>query len=151
VILQDDVEIGANCTIDRGTIGDTVIDAGTKLDNLVHLAHNVKVGRHVVMAAQVGISGSTRIEDRVAIGGQAGLVEHLVIARDSVIGAQAGLTKSVREPGSAVWGYPAKPLKDAKRIEIYLRRLPELFERVDALIERLSPAQAAQPPEERKA
>ena len=138
VVLEDDVEIGANATIDRGTIGETRIATGTKLDNMVHLAHNVKIGKHVVIAGQTGVSGSTCIEDRVAIGGQAGLVEHLTIAHDSVIGAQAGVTKSIKKPGSAVWGYPAKPLRDAKRIEIYLRRLPELFQQVEDLVKRLA-------------
>lgn len=129
VILEDDVEIGANCAIDRGTVGETRIEAGVKLDNLVHIAHNVRIGRDSVLAAQVGISGSTVIGRDVAVGGQAGLVEHLVIGDHSVIGAQAGVTKSFPNPGSAIWGYPAKSLREAKVLEVYLRKLPELFKR----------------------
>ena len=146
VVLEDDVEVGANCTIDRAVVGETRIAAGTKLDNLVHLAHNVQVGRHVVMAAPVGISGSTRIGDRVSIGGQAGLVEHLEVAADSMIGAQAGVTKSISTPGSAVWGYPAKALRDAKKIEVYLRRLPELFQRVEDLVKKVAGESSATDP-----
>ncbi|MCG3118353.1 MAG: UDP-3-O-acylglucosamine N-acyltransferase [bacterium] len=132
VILEDGVEIGANCTIDRSTFGETRIRRGTKLDNLVHLAHNVEVGEHTVIAAQTGVSGSTKIGSRVTIAGQVGFVGHVEIGDDSTIGAQAGVTKSI-PAGMTVSGYPAREHNLARKEDVARRRLPELLKRVRAL------------------
>ncbi len=132
VVLEDRVEIGANCTIDRGTFGDTRIRSGTKLDNLVHVAHNVEIGENTVIAAQTGISGSTKIGSRVTIAGQVGFVGHITIGDDTVFGAQAGVTKSI-PPGITVSGYPAKLHSRARREEAALRRLPEALKRLRKL------------------
>ncbi len=134
--IGDDVDIGANVTIDRGSIGDTVIGPGTKIDNLVHIAHNVRIGRNAIIVAQVGIAGSTRIGDYVVIAGQAGLVGHLNVGDRAKIGAQAGVIGDV-EAGTEVSGYPARPHREGMKIQALLRRLPELFERLKALEEKL--------------
>ena len=107
VVIEDHVEIGANTTIDRATIGSTIIRSGAKLDNLIQIAHNVEVGNSTVIAAQAGISGSTKIGNGVMIGGQAGIVGHIKIADDVKINAQSGVSKSVKTPGNAVTGSPA--------------------------------------------
>jgi len=132
VVLEDSVEIGANCTIDRGTFGETRIRRGTKLDNLIQIAHNVEVGEHTVIAAQTGVSGSTKIGNRVTIAGQVGLVGHIEIGDDATIGARAGVTKSI-PPEITVWGYPAREHSLARKEEAARRRLPELLKRVRAL------------------
>jgi UDP-3-O-[3-hydroxymyristoyl] glucosamine N-acyltransferase len=132
VVLEDGVEIGANCTIDRGTFGETRIRRGTKLDNLVHVAHNVEVGENTVMAAQTGVSGSTKIGSRVTIAGQVGFVGHIEIGDDTTFGAQAGVSKSI-PAGMTVSGYPAREHQLARREEAAKRRLPELLKRVRAL------------------
>ena len=132
VILEDGVEIGANSTIDRGTFGETRIRRGTKIDNLVHLAHNVEVGEHTVVAAQSGVSGSTKIGNRVTIAGQVGFVGHIAIGDDTTFGAQAGVTKSI-PAGITVSGYPAREHTLARREEAARRRLPALLKRVKAL------------------
>ena len=110
VVIEDDVEIGANSTIDRGTGPDTVIGAGTKIDNLVQIAHNVRLGRGCVVVSQVGISGSTDIGDFVMMGGQAGLTGHLSIGAGARIAAQSGVMRDV-EPGATVAGSPAMPVR----------------------------------------
>src|SRR5205085_3561312 len=107
VVVEDYVEIGANATIDRATIGSTVIKKGAKLDNLIQIAHNVEVGNNTVIAAQAGISGSTKIGNNVMIGGQAGIVGHIQIADGAKIGAQSGVQKSIKVPDSMVVGSPA--------------------------------------------
>ena len=135
VVIEDNVEIGANCTVDRATIGETRIKKGCKVDNLIHIAHNVEVGENTVMAAQVGISGSTIIGKDVQIGGQAGLIHHLKIGDRVQIGAQSGLINSLPED-TYVWGTPAKKLAETKKIEIYLRKIPDLFKRVRNLEKR---------------
>lgn len=122
VIIGDDVEIGANSTIDRGAGPDTVIGAGTMIDNLVQIGHNVQIGRGCVLVAQVGISGSTRLGDHVMVGGQGGLAGHLTIGSGARIAAQAGILRDVA-PGEAVMGYPAVPLKDFFRQVAILQRL----------------------------
>ncbi|MSO92144.1 MAG: UDP-3-O-(3-hydroxymyristoyl)glucosamine N-acyltransferase [Rhodospirillales bacterium] len=122
VIIEDDVEIGANTTIDRGAGPDTVIGAGTKIDNLVQIAHNVRLGRHCIVVAQVGISGSTRVGDYVMIGGQAGLTGHLTIGDGARIAAQSGVMRDVG-PGDDVGGSPAKPMKDWLRGVAAVERL----------------------------
>ncbi len=132
VVLEDFVEIGANCAIDRGTFGETRICRGTKLDNLIHVAHNVRIGENTVIAAQTGISGSTRIGKEVTIAGQVGFVGHIEVGDRSVFGAQAGVTKSI-PAGITVSGYPAKPHFQARREEAALRRAPELLKRVKKL------------------
>jgi UDP-3-O-[3-hydroxymyristoyl] glucosamine N-acyltransferase len=134
VEIQDDVEIGANTTIDRGSLDRTEIGAGTKLDNLVHIAHNVSIGENTVIAAQTGISGSVVIGKNVAFGGQAGLGDHCEIEDGAVIGGQAGILpgKIVRS-GQIVWGTPARPLHKFKEQFVWLSRLPELAERVKRL------------------
>ena len=145
VIIEDDVEIGANCAIDRATIGETRILSGVKLDNLVHIAHNVVVGENTVMAGQTGISGSTKIGKNCIFGGQAGLPGHLTIAANTSVGAQSGVHKSITEPGKSYFGYPAKEIHRALRVEGAINQLPELLEEVRSLrkeLERLKSIQA---------
>jgi UDP-3-O-[3-hydroxymyristoyl] glucosamine N-acyltransferase len=125
LVIADDVEIGANTTVDRGALGETRIGAGTKIDNLVHIAHNCILGRNVIIAAQTGISGSSIIEDGAILGGQVGLGEHAHIGPDVILGGGAGVLshKKVRGPGEVFWGRPARPLKQ------YLRDLARLSRR----------------------
>jgi len=134
VEIQDDVEIGANTTIDRGSLDRTQIGAGTKLDNLVHIAHNVCIGENTVIAAQTGISGSSVVGSNVAFGGQVGVADHCEIEDGAVIGAQAGIPsgKTVRS-AQIVWGTPARPLDKFKKQFAWFSRLPELAERVKRL------------------
>jgi UDP-3-O-[3-hydroxymyristoyl] glucosamine N-acyltransferase len=122
LVIEDDVEIGANTTIDRGALGETRIGAGTKIDNLVHIAHNCVLGRNVIIAAQTGISGSSVIEDGAILGGQVGLGEHAHVGPGVILGGGAGVLshKKVRGPGQVFWGRPARPLKQ------YLRDLARL-------------------------
>ncbi|HAO46777.1 MAG TPA: UDP-3-O-(3-hydroxymyristoyl)glucosamine N-acyltransferase [Ferruginibacter sp.] len=130
VIVEDGVEIGANTTIDRATIGSTLIKAGAKLDNLLQIAHNVEVGNNSVIAAQSGISGSTKIGNNVMIGGQVGIVGHIKIADGTKINAQSGVSKSIKTPNSAVTGSPAFDYTSALRSQAASRNLPELEKRV---------------------
>ncbi len=136
VEIGDDVEVGANTTIDRATTDSTRIGDGTKIDNLVQIGHNVVVGRHCIIVAQVGISGSTELEDYVTIGGQAGLIGHIRLGRGAQVGAQSGVSKSV-PAGATVFGYPAAPIALFKRVHAYLQRLPQLFQRAKDLEERV--------------
>jgi len=133
VVIEDNVEIGSNSTIDRATIGSTVIHSGAKLDNLIQIAHNVEVGHHTVVAAQSGVSGSTKIGNNVMIGGQAGIVGHLVIADGTKINAQSGVSKSIKTPNTAVTGSPAYDYTSALRSQALTRNLPELEKRVKDL------------------
>ncbi|HEX2607796.1 MAG TPA: UDP-3-O-(3-hydroxymyristoyl)glucosamine N-acyltransferase [Flavisolibacter sp.] len=133
VIIEDNVEIGANTTIDRATMGSTVIKAGAKLDNLIQIAHNVEVGNSTVIAAQAGVSGSTKIGSNVMIGGQAGLVGHIQVADGSKINAQSGVSKSMKEPYSIVTGSPAADYTSALRSQAVFRNLPELEKRIHEL------------------
>lgn len=135
VIIEDHVEIGANTTIDRATMGSTCIKNGAKLDNLIQVAHNVEVGESTVIAAQVGISGSTKIGKNVMIGGQAGLVGHIQIAEGSKINAQSGVSKSLKEPYSTVTGSPAGDYTQSLRSQAVFRNLPQLEKRVQELEE----------------
>jgi UDP-3-O-[3-hydroxymyristoyl] glucosamine N-acyltransferase len=129
VIIGDDVEIGANVTIDRGALGPTVIGKGTKIDNLVQIAHNVEIGEHCLVIAQVGIAGSSKLGNYVVLAGQVGIGGHLKIGNQATIGAQAGVMTDV--PDKATWlGAPAQPDKDFKRQVIALRRLPDLLKRI---------------------
>jgi UDP-3-O-[3-hydroxymyristoyl] glucosamine N-acyltransferase len=127
-----DVEIGANTTIDRGSIGDTVIGAGTKIDNLVQVGHNCRIGRSVIIVSQAGISGSTKVGDGAVLGGQSGFQGHIEVGAGARIGAQAGVTASVA-PGETVSGYPARPHREALRVQAATFRLPELMRRVKEL------------------
>ena len=136
VFVGDDVEIGANTTIDRATTDATRIGSGTKIDNLVQVGHNVVTGEHCIIVAQVGISGSTRLEDYVTIGGQAGIIGHVNLGRGAQIGAQSGVSKSV-SANATVFGTPAVALSIFKRLNAYLKRLPTLFERTKQLEERV--------------
>jgi len=144
VVIESDVEIGANCTIDRATIGETRIKKGCKLDNLVQVAHNVVVGENTVIAAQSGISGSTKIGEHVTIAGQVGIIGHIEVGDDAILAAQSGISKSV--PKGEVWfGYPAAPISKQKKIEVVLRHLPEMSKKfkimektVDGLKDKLS-------------
>ena len=136
-IVEDDVEIGANCTIDRGSIGRTVVGAGAKLDNLVHVAHNVEIGPRSILVAQVGVAGSTRTGEGVSMGGQAGLIGHLKIGAGARIGAQAGVIGDVAE-GQTVSGYPARDHKTYLRAMAKLMQLPEFAKRLRRLERRVA-------------
>ena len=130
--IGEDCEIGANTTIDRGSIGDTVVGRGTKIDNLVQIGHNCRVGSHVIIVSQVGISGSTRVGDGAVLGGQAGVQGHIEIGAGAKVGGQAGVTASV-PAGVTVSGYPARPHREAMRIQAAVFGLPKLVERLKAL------------------
>lgn len=132
VIIEDDVELGANCTIDRATVGETRIKKGCKLDNLVQVAHNVVIGENTVIAAQSGIAGSTKIGKHVTIAGQVGIVGHIEIGDDAILAAQSGISKNVPK-GEVVFGSPAIPLKKQKKIEAVQRHLPEMNKKLHQL------------------
>lgn len=142
VVIEDDVEIGANVTIDRARFGRTVIGRGTKIDNLVQIAHNVEIGQNAIIVAQSGISGSTTIGQNVILAGQSGIVGHITIGDNAVVAAQAGVSKSV-PPNTQVWGYPAKPIARAKRINACVQRLPELVKTVEVLQRRIEELEKA--------
>ena len=137
VVIGDDVEIGANAALDRARFSRTTVGEGTKIDNLVQIAHNVTIGRHCLLCSQVGISGSTTLEDYVVLGGQAGLGGHITIGKGAKAGGQAGITSDV-EAGAFVNGTPAIPFQLERRLAILHQRLPNLFKRVDALEARKS-------------
>jgi len=141
VVIEDHVEIGANCTIDRATLGETRIEQGVKLDNLVQVAHNVIIGRNTVVAAQSGISGSTKIGKNVVVGGQVGFAGHITVGDQVTIGAQSGVSKSLDE-NAVYFGYPARPIMQAKREEAALRKLPELLKRIYNLEKELNELRA---------
>lgn len=132
VVIEDNVEIGSNCSIDRATIGETKICKGVKLDNQIQIAHNVEIGENTVIAAQVGIAGSTKIGKRCMIGGQSGLVGHLRICDDVIIGAAVGVSKSIDKPGIYT-GYRARPHREDMKLEIGIRNLGKLDERIKEL------------------
>ena len=132
VQIDDDVEIGANVTIDRARFGRTWIQEGTKIDNLVQIAHNVVIGRHCLIVAQAGISGSTKLGNYVTLAGQVGLVGHIEIGDRTIVAAQSGVTKNLG-PDQIVFGYPALPLRESKEQLARIGRLPKLYERVKKL------------------
>ena len=132
VVIGDDVEIGANSTLDRARFSRTVVGEGTKIDNLVQIAHNVTIGKHCILCSQVGISGSTTLEDYVILGGQAGVGGHITLGQGSKAGGQAGISSDL-PPGSYVNGTPAIPYMLERRIAVLQQRLPELFKRVERL------------------
>ena len=129
VVVHDDVEIGANAAIDRGTLGPTVIGAGTKIDNLVHIAHNVTIGKHCLIMGQVGFAGSTTLGDYTVVASQSGIADHLKIGNRVTIGAKSGVMRDL-EDGARVLGIPALPDRQTKRQMIALQQLPELIKRL---------------------
>jgi UDP-3-O-[3-hydroxymyristoyl] glucosamine N-acyltransferase len=134
-VIEDDVEIGANTTIDRGSVDDTVIGAGTKIDNLVHIAHNVRIGRLCLILAQAGIAGSARLEDGVVIAGQAGLGGHITIGARAQIAGQAGVFGDV--PAGESWsGYPARPHRQSLRASAAVLRLADIIKKLERMVER---------------
>jgi len=135
VEIDSEVEIGANCTIDRGALGPTKIGRGCKIDNLVQIAHNVELGENCIIIAQVGISGSTKLGNGVILAGQVGLVGHIELGDGVMVGAQSGVNHSI-PAGKSYFGYPAREIMSTKRIEACLSRLPELFKRVRELEEK---------------
>ncbi len=137
VVIEDDVEIGANTTIDRPAVGETRIGAGTKIDNLVQVAHGVTVGRHVLLAAQVGIAGSSTLEDHVTLAGQVGVAGHLTLGKGVIATAQTGIPNSV-EAGSLISGYPAIDNRDWLKASAVFRKLPELKKTVAELQRRIA-------------
>lgn len=138
VVIEDEVEIGANTVIDRATMGHTLIKKGAKLDNLVQIAHNVELGEHTVIAAQAGISGSTKLGRNVMIGGQAGLVGHIKLADQVKVNAQSGVSKSIEEKGKAVTGSPAFDFREMLRAQSIIKKLPELLRRIEILEKKLN-------------
>jgi UDP-3-O-[3-hydroxymyristoyl] glucosamine N-acyltransferase len=144
VVIEDDVELGANTTVDRPAVGETRIRAGAKIDNLVQIGHGVVVGRNALMAAQVGIAGSTQVGDDVIFGGQVGVGGHLTIGRGAVAVGQSGVTNSL-DPGALVAGYPAIDNREWRKASVIFRRLPELKRRIEELEARLAKLAAHDP------
>ena len=138
VMIDDDVEIGANTTIDRSTMGSTRVHKGVKLDNLIHLAHNVEVGENTAMAAQVGVSGSTHIGKNCVVGGQSGFVGHLHIANGSKFGGQCGIMGSIKEENQEFMGTPIQPLKQYLRTNARFRHIDEMARKLEALEKELA-------------
>lgn len=138
VIIEDQVEIGANSCIDRATLGSTVIKAGAKLDNLVQLAHNVEIGSHTAIAAQAGIAGSTKLGPHCMIGGQAGLVGHLEIAPQTKIDAQSGVNRSIKQSGQAFRGSPIQPYRNQLKSEVLFRKLADMAQQIHHLEQEMS-------------
>ncbi len=143
VIIEDDVEIGANTTIDRATLGSTIIRKGAKLDNLIQIAHNVEVGERTVIAAQAGISGSTKIGKQAMIGGQAGIVGHIILADGTKINAQSGVSKSVKKENVALTGSPAHDYSAMLRAQAVFRTLPDMEKKLKELEKELESLRAA--------
>lgn len=133
VVIEDDVEIGANTCIDRSTMGQTIIHKGVKLDNLIQVAHNVEIGQNTVIAAQTGIAGSTKVGQWCMFGGQVGMAGHIHIADQTHVGAQAGITNSVKQPGQTIIGSPAWDAKGFMKSAAIYRRLPEMYQKINEL------------------
>lgn len=133
VVVESYVEIGANACIDRAAIGSTLIRTGVKIDNLVHIAHNVEVGKNTAMAAQVGVAGSSKIGENVQLGGQVGVAGHLTLANGTRVQAQSGVASSVHQPNQALFGSPAIPYNDYVRAYVVFKKLPELQRKIDQL------------------
>ncbi|MCW8804672.1 MAG: UDP-3-O-(3-hydroxymyristoyl)glucosamine N-acyltransferase [Ignavibacteriaceae bacterium] len=136
VVIEDDVEIGANSTIDRAAMGSTIVKKGSKIDNLVQIAHNVSVGSNTVMSAQSGVSGSVKIGNNSILAGQVGIAGHLEIGDNVILIAQSGVSKSITKPG-IYFGSPAKEFRTAKILEAHIRNLPDYFERIKKLEEEI--------------
>ena len=142
VVIEDDVELGANTTVDRGALGRTRIGRGTKLDNMVHVGHNCDIGERVVIAAQTGISGSVTIEDDCVIGGQVGFGDHIRVQSGAIIGSKAGvLPGKIVRPG-VWWGIPIQPLDQYKRLNAHISRLPHVREELKELKNRIKELEA---------
>jgi UDP-3-O-[3-hydroxymyristoyl] glucosamine N-acyltransferase len=137
VVIEDDVELGANCAVDRATMGETRIKRGVKLDNLIQVGHNVVIGESTVIAAQTGISGSTKVGRFNMIGGQVGFTGHLSIADNTKIGAQSGVHRSIEKPGTVIFGTPALPQRESFRVQGALTQLPDLLVTVRQLRQRI--------------
>jgi UDP-3-O-[3-hydroxymyristoyl] glucosamine N-acyltransferase len=137
VIIEDDVEIGSNVSIDRAAMGSTIIKRGCKIDNLVQIAHNVVLGEHTVISSQTGVSGSTKVGDHCILAGQAGLVGHIEIGNNVVITAQSGVSKSILKPGYYM-GSPARDIKTAQKIGVHLHNLPEYAKKISDLEEEIN-------------
>jgi UDP-3-O-[3-hydroxymyristoyl] glucosamine N-acyltransferase len=133
VVIEDDVEIGSNVSVDRATIGSTIIHKGVKLDNLIQVAHNVEIGENTGCAAQVGISGSSKLGKNCIVAGQVGIVGHLTIADNTIIGAQSGVTNNIEEKGKVILGSPAYNISDSRKSIAVYRKLPELYKKVNEL------------------
>jgi UDP-3-O-[3-hydroxymyristoyl] glucosamine N-acyltransferase len=146
-IIEDDVEIGAYSCVDRGALGQTRIGRGTKIDNLVQIAHNVDIGERVVIAAQTGISGSTVIEDDAVIGGQVGMGDHARVQSGAIIGSKAGILPGKIVRAGVWWGIPVQPLNQYKRLNAHLSRVPQMREEIKALKERIAELEKAVNPE----
>jgi UDP-3-O-[3-hydroxymyristoyl] glucosamine N-acyltransferase len=138
VIIEDNVEIGANAAIDRATIGSTIIRKGVKLDNLIQIGHNVEVGENTVMAGQTGVAGSTKVGRNCMFAGQVGIAGHLKIADGTIIGAQSGIAGDVKKQNSVLFGYPAIDHRDYLRSSVVFRKLPELKTKIDELEKQIS-------------
>lgn len=137
VIVEDNVEIGSNCSLDRATMGSTIIRKGVKLDNLVQIAHNAEVGENTVIAGLSGVAGSTKVGKQCVIGAQVGIVGHITIADGTQIGGQSGIPKSIKEPNQQFIGSPAMPLKEAFKSQVILRNLPQLELRIRELEQKI--------------
>ncbi|NLK47299.1 MAG: UDP-3-O-(3-hydroxymyristoyl)glucosamine N-acyltransferase [Bacteroidales bacterium] len=137
VVLEDDVEIGANTTVDRATLGSTIIRKGVKIDNLVQVAHNVEVGEHSVIASQTGIAGSSKIGKKVMFGGQVGISGHIDIADGTMLGAKAGVGSNIKTPGQIYSGYPAVPMNTFRRSYVVSKNLPELQKTIYELVKKV--------------
>ncbi len=133
VIIEDNVETGANCCLDRATMGSTIIRKGVKLDNMVQIAHNAEIGEHTVIAGQSGVAGSTKVGKHCVIGAQVGIVGHIQIADGTQIGGQSGVPKTIKEPNQQFIGSPIMPLKDAFKSQVVQRHLPELEKKIHEL------------------
>jgi UDP-3-O-[3-hydroxymyristoyl] glucosamine N-acyltransferase len=138
VIIEDNVSIGANVTIDCATMGSTILRQGVKLDNLIQVAHNVEIGKNTVMAAQSGIAGSTKVGENCVVGGQVAIIGHITVADRTQIGGQAGVNRTVKEPGQALNGTPAMDMKDSLRSLAIFRKLPELDKKLKELERRIN-------------
>ncbi len=133
VVIEEDVEIGSNTTIDRATMGSTIIRKGVKLDNLIQIAHNVDIGSNTVIAAQTGVSGSAKIGERCIVGGQVGIVGHISIANGSNIGAKSGVNNTIKEENMSWNGVPLSSYRDSLKVQVVMKRLPELEKRIQEL------------------
>jgi UDP-3-O-[3-hydroxymyristoyl] glucosamine N-acyltransferase len=142
-VIEDDVEIGSNVSVDRATTGNTLIGAGTKIDNLVQIAHNVKVGKNAILVSQVGIAGSSEIGDFVILAGQVGISDHTKIDAETVIGAQSGAKGHVKK--GAYSGSPAIPHRDWLKAQVVFARLPELHRKIRALEEKIKELERRHP------
>ena len=133
VIIEDNVETGSNCCLDRATMGSTIIRKGVKLDNMVQIAHNAEIGENTVIAGLSGVAGSTKVGKGCVIGAQVGIVGHIAIADGTQIGGQSGIPKTIKEPNQQFIGSPAMPIKEAFKSQVILRNLPQLENRIKEL------------------